>query len=780
MSQPAPLAPYSAGAAPAPWGGARPDEEQGVDWTRYLSALARFKYLIAAIIGAGLALGLVVLRMVPKQYTVNSTIWLQAGSSEGGPLRPDAVLDSYAWLQLLASNRVLDTVSVRERLYISYRPADSLAFSTFSVVPGHATGDFQLRRAADQTSWELIGPNGAVLDRAMPGDSIGRGVGFRWTTPSLLDADHKFHVVTTTDATNRLRKQMQTRLTDEKGNFIALSISGDDPVRLARTVNLVTERFVHEAAELKRYKLRETTKALEAQLAQTRAQLESAEGSLEKYKTRIITLPTDNTPVAAGVLSTQPTVLTEYFRQKIAVEDVRRDRQDLERLLASAPDTIAADAILSVPVARSAPELQRSLTAYSAAQAELRDLRLKYTDQARPVLAAREKVELLRRETIQNLSVLAGAVRSAEDEMERRIGSTSKELQSIPTRVITEQRLSRDVASVAQIYVDVQARYHAARLAEASAVPDVQVLDQATVPTVPDRNVAGRLFLMIVGASIGAALGLAILLDRLDKRFRYPTQVTGDLGLAILGVIPPIDRSAQAKGDPDATAQVVEAFRSVRLALQHAVGDQQQLSFTVTSPSPGDGKSLICSNLALSFAESGLSTLLVDGDIRRGELHRMFDAGRQPGLLDVLAGTATLDSALRATSHPRLALLPCGTRLQRGPELLGTPAMRDLMARLRSTYQVVIFDSPPLGAGIDPLVLGTATGAVVLILRAGETDRHLAEAKLQIIDRLPVRPLGAILNDVRTKGAYKYYNYVYGYTVDEDARALPSGSGREG
>lgn len=783
MSQPGPLSPYSPagpGAAVQGWTGgqpAAPAAEAGPDFGRYLNALKRYRLLILGITAAGLALGLFALKVIPKRYTVRSTIWLQQENRDGGPLRASAVLDSYAWLQLLRSNRVLDSVAIKERLYVDFDPADSAAFQRFDILPGHATGDFTLRRSEDRRSWVLVDANGVEVDRAEPGDSIGGRLGFRWLTPTVVGQDHAFKVVTTTDATNILRTNLEANLTDEQGNFIAVSLIGDDPVRLARTLNLITDGFVEQAAELKRYKLKEQSKALEAQLEQTQSRLLSAEGTLEKYKTRIITLPTENTAIAAGIVSTSPTVLTEYFRKKIEVEDVRRDRQELERLLASAStDSIPADAILRVQAAGSAPALRRSLEDYNLARTELSELRLKYTDQARQVLAAREKNEVRRREVLTNLATLAGALKAAEGEMEGRIGSTSRELQQIPTRVMTEQRLSREVASLAQIWVDVQARYHAAKLAEASAVPDVQVLDQATVPTVPDKSAAGRLFGLILVGSLGLAVGLAIMLDRLDTRFRYPTQVTGDLGLAILGVIPPIDRSPKGKQDPEAMAQVIESFRSVRLAIQHAHGDQEQLTFVLTSPGPGDGKSLLASNLALSFAEAGLSTLLVDGDIRRGELHRMFDASRQPGLLDVLAGNATLSSALRTTSHHSLTLLPCGTRLQRGPELLGSQAMRELLAQLRSTYQVVLFDSPPLGAGIDPLVLGTAAGAVVLVLRAGETDRHLAEAKLQLIDRLPMRPLGAILNDVRTTGMYKYYNYVYGYAVEAEPEALPSGS----
>jgi len=107
--------------------------------------------------------------------------------------------------------------------------------------------------------------------------------------------------------------------------------------------------------------------------------------------------------------------------------------------------------------------------------------------------------------------------------------------------------------------------------------------------------------------------------------------------------------------------------------------------------------------------------------------------------------------------------------------------MGELMAHFKAQFDVIIMDSPPLGAGIDPFILGTTTGNLIMVLRSGETDTKLAEAKLKLIDRLPIRMLGAILNDVRTSdGPYRYYNYVYDYEPDDDAvLSLPAGLGSD-
>jgi Mrp family chromosome partitioning ATPase len=126
---------------------------------------------------------------------------------------------------------------------------------------------------------------------------------------------------------------------------------------------------------------------------------------------------------------------------------------------------------------------------------------------------------------------------------------------------------------------------------------------------------------------------------------------------------------------------------------------------------------------------------------------------------------------LRATEHERLTLLPCGQRHPDGPELLAGPAMEALLQSVRGSFDVVLIDSAPLGAGVDPFALGLLAGNLVLVMRSGVTDRRLAEAKLTILDNLPVRLTGAVLNDVRAQGMYRYYSYLDGYAPPVSAAA---------
>jgi capsular exopolysaccharide synthesis family protein len=273
---------------------------------------------------------------------------------------------------------------------------------------------------------------------------------------------------------------------------------------------------------------------------------------------------------------------------------------------------------------------------------------------------------------------------------------------------------------------------------------------------------------------------LALLLDLFDKRFRYPEQATHELGLDILGTIPTIRRSRNGSTRIEDEAQLVEAFRGLRLNVRNAANGNGPVTLAISSPGPGDGKSLISSNLALAFAEAGYRTLLVDGDIRRGQLHSTFSVPQRPGLVDHLTGEVVVEDVIRETSHANLFVIPCGTRRHRGPELLAADATVKMVRTLRTRFDAVILDTAPLGAGIDPYALGAAAGTMLIVLRTGQTDRKLAQAKLTTLDRLPVRLIGAVLNDIQAEGMYKYYSYLDGYgTLDEDEepRLVQAGGG---
>lgn len=758
-------------------------EHRPIPWQRYFSALRRYRWLIVGVIILGTLGGMLISQRLSPTYMVQATILVEGRPDPQGPVRPDGLLERQGWLELMRSYAVLDTVVQRERLYVSSATRDSALFRTFAVDSVFRPGTYALEFDRSAGTYALSQTDGPMMDGGTLGDSIGRPLGFRWA-PTLADMRHsddnklEFQVLSQREASLALGRSLTTNMA-QQGNFVSILLRGSDPQRISRTLNTLLDHYVEVAADLKSHKLKETSRILRAQLDSIYAQLSNAESQLESYKTRIITLPNEATPIAPGLTSTQPTAITRFFDQKVRLDELAQHRNALETLVGEAnAGRINPAAFQAIPIVQQSPPLLRALTSLNEAEANLMVLSQRFTNEARPVQLAQERIDSLRRGVIPAATrELLASVKRQEADLSGRVNAASRELQAIPQRMITEQRLERERTSLATIYTNVQERYQAARLAEASSIPDVRVHDRAIAPQRPATNSAPRIVALAFLSSLALAAVLAIALDHVDHRFRYPDQVTNDLGLTILGAVPRISRPRNGQADPEMTAQVVEAFRTVRLNLSHSYGSAGPVLLTVSSPQPGDGKSVISSNLALSFAEAGYRTLLVDGDTRRGELHRMFGFERVPGLLDCLAGDASREQVLRPTTHANLWLVPCGTRMQRGPELLSSLALREFIAAVKGQFNVIIFDSPPLGAGIDPFVLSATSGNLLLVLRTGETDRQLAGAKLELLARLPVRVLGAVLNDIRsTEPQYKYYAYSYGYTADEERPKVQIGS----
>jgi tyrosine-protein kinase Etk/Wzc len=264
-------------------------------------------------------------------------------------------------------------------------------------------------------------------------------------------------------------------------------------------------------------------------------------------------------------------------------------------------------------------------------------------------------------------------------------------------------------------------------------------------------------------------LGLSVLgavsFDRFNSHVRYPEEVTYGMGLQILSVVPkiPTHRNGAALHSTHAD----EAFRELRMSLINAAGSARPVTVTISSPGSGDGKSFVASNLAIVFAAQGFRTLIIDGDVRRGQLHRTFGKKRTPGLTDFLAGQATQSEIVRETEFADVCLITSGTRMAEGPELLGSHTMSQLLMGLRASFDAIIVDSAPLGAGIDAYALGTLTRDLVVVMRTGSTGRAFAAAKLSVLDRLPIRVLGAVLNGAPPNDfAYRQYSYLPGYEVE--------------
>jgi len=228
---------------------------------------------------------------------------------------------------------------------------------------------------------------------------------------------------------------------------------------------------------------------------------------------------------------------------------------------------------------------------------------------------------------------------------------------------------------------------------------------------------------------------------------------------------------AKMRGDVDLVTVTdprspsAEAFRTLRTNLMFSQAVNQMRTLVVTSASPGEGKTVTASNLAVSFAQQGVRVLLVDGDLRRGRLHRVFGSPREPGLSDYILAYSDEESVTHETAVPNLYVINSGKIPPNPAEMLGGEIAKEKFAKLTEGYDLVIIDTPPLLAASDAAIVATLADGVVVVLRAGSTETAAAQQPMQQLRALNVRIVGAILNDpdsqIAKYGAYYQYSYDY-------------------
>jgi succinoglycan biosynthesis transport protein ExoP len=765
----------------------RDDPDEGLDWSRVRRGLRRYGWLALPFALLGGSAAYVMTRNMSKDYRASTTIWL-AGKGEAnrpdasiGPIRHGELLDATAWVDLLRSYAVLEPVARDLRLYVTPDLArDTTALQTLFVVDDFRPGHYTLTGSPDGT-WQLANDNNEVVERGTQGDSVGTSVGLRWLPdPAVFSSAEpvRFTLTTFRQAAEDLGRALDVR-TDDRSSFMRVDLRGRDPGRTAAILNQVAQRYVALAADLKARRLTELSRILDDQRNAARSELDRAERALEDFRVRTVGLPTDirpdPRPVTVATAGPDPSGLTAVSTE---LDRVRRDRQAIERWLATPSEQRSVNGPLLANTDREAGEFTSALDELARMRSDLRSLQYKYQEAHPMVQRLEENVRTLRDQTIPALARgLAVDLAQRERDLAVRVDTLTRTLRGVPARVSEQARLERAATIASELYTTLQGRYQEARLAEASSIPDVRVLDAAAVPQRPLSDQTRRLIAFGVVAGIALGLAIAVLLDRFDPRVRYPSEVSQNMGLTILGAVPHLRGRRGDALSPAAADQVTEALRGVRVALTHGGHIEGPLTLTISSPGAGDGKSFLSANLGLSFALAGYRTLIVDGDVRRGVLHRGFNLKRRPGLTDYLRGDEGLREIIQATAFPGLSLIGSGTRTRHAPELLSKPGTAALFAELKNDFDVILCDSPPLVAGVDPLLLSTITGRLLLVLRTGVSMRNVAEAKLAVLDRLPVDVVGAVMNDVPPGNLYRPYTYhLRGYEAADEiepAGALP-------
>lgn len=342
--------------------------------------------------------------------------------------------------------------------------------------------------------------------------------------------------------------------------------------------------------------------------------------------------------------------------------------------------------------------------------------------------------------------------------------------------------LKQEADSNRQLYDGLLQKLKEASLAAGLESTNVRIVDRARVPLHPARpNIPMNLeFAVLIGLIGGVAI--AFVLEVLDTTVRTPDQAETVSGLPTLGVIPlqsTFDKTVTSIAKAhllktisqknstrplisylEPQSETAEAYRVLRTAILLSSAVHPPRSLLITSAVPQDGKTMTCANIAIVLAQQGKRVLLVDADMRRPNIHRIFGIPGRVGLSNILTGGAKVSDAVQTTVQPNLFALPAGPVPPHPSELLSSSLMQDLIRKWRDDYDHLIIDSPPVISVTDAVLLSVQADAVVLIIRSGETSAAHVRRTRNLLQSVKANLLGVVVN-AADLGSPDYYYYYY-------------------
>ncbi|HQY51164.1 MAG TPA: polysaccharide biosynthesis tyrosine autokinase [Ignavibacteria bacterium] len=361
------------------------------------------------------------------------------------------------------------------------------------------------------------------------------------------------------------------------------------------------------------------------------------------------------------------------------------------------------------------------------------------------------------------------------------INKSQAELKNLPEQMSELVKLERDRSSAEKLYTTLEQKYQEATINERARVGNASILDLGldnNAPVAPDRPK-----IILFGILIGLGLGLAFAFVRnyLDKSIKSPDELESK-GASVLSWIPKIESIGKnGASTPEfivgnkSNSAASEAFKALRTRIQFSKLESEQLkTILVTSSIPFEGKTIVSSNLAGSFAQAGKKVLIMDCDLRKPRIHNVFETDKFPGLSDYLFTNVTLEDITRPTPMDNLHFITSGTIPPNPSELLGSVQMKQFINKLKEIYDIVILDSPPFITVTDSEILYNITDGTILVCQANKTP---ADAFWKTYDRLnkkyPHHLLGCVLNNFNFKSSYGYYyNYYYYYSQPDSNKKI--------
>jgi len=413
---------------------------------------------------------------------------------------------------------------------------------------------------------------------------------------------------------------------------------------------------------------------------------------------------------------------------------------------------------------------------------------------------AQDDLANARKTMVDSISEEYNTARSHVQILQDALDKQKADANDLAEKLVQYNILQHDAEANKQLYDGLLQKLKEAGITAGLRSSNIRIVDPALVPSSPSRPQKARNILLAFLVGLVGGIGLAIFREYLDNTVKSPDDIESLTGLPSLAVVPSLpglnghhqsrfsrlvgDSEPQAAGGPrvellsyvQPKSQISEAFRALRTSLLLSQAEHPPQVILVTSALPREGKTTAAVNLAVTLAQLGDRTLLMDSDLRKPGVRRALNLtiGKETGLSSYLAGVCSLDEVM--VPHPMISNL---TALTTGPvppspaDLLSSHRMREAIAELRRQFKFIVIDSPPIMAATDAVILSALTDGVLLVVRSGTTPKEAFTRARDLLAAVKCRLLGVVLNAVDSSApdyyySYRYYPYAYGYGYGED------------
>lgn len=552
--------------------------------------------------------------------------------------------------------------------------------------------------------------------------------------------------------------------------LIEITFETPEPALSAEITNTAMDEFINMHMDGNLQRSRVASKFLEKQILAAQIKLEKSELELQKFARKI------------GVVSLDPK-LNMVLRQMEELNEALAKARS-KRIAAEAKhEQIQAMDLDEFTQVSQNPLIQDLRSKYSVLKAEYEDLGTTFKPEFPKMVKIKARMdELIKRAKEERMLIVNSianeyktALKTVEYYTERADEQKQRAL-DLEEKATQYKIYEREISSSKTIYNSLLERSKEIEATVGAAVTNIQIIDTARPPLLPYKpRVALNLLLGIV-LGLFAGIGLAFLVEYFDNTIKSPDEMADRFHIPVLGLIPYDKESVDNRKNMalkffnDPRSPVAEAFRTTMTSVRLSAADEPPKSILITSVLPGAGKSSLSSNSCLSYLSEDETCLLIDCDLRKPSLHRVFKNGEKgKGLSSVLSGMSKLSDVVSSTEFEGLDFISSGPLPPNPAELLSSKRMRQLLNIATRKYDKVILDGPPYQGFAEILVLANMVDGVILIAVEGDTPREGVKHFRKAITNVGGRILGAIINKAGHKkgyssyGGYKYYAYNYEY-----------------